>query len=256
MLIAPAFSRSPLQEACTQGMLDIARLLLARGAFLEHADLSGRTAFTMLWFKGSCSFSRVDVLMVLLAYSPLPSVFARCENISPLGSAAINGNADDLKLLITSGASLADYEIAGDRLIRYSIFGCNPATYDFLEPLMPQGWVSEVDQLGVGALEIALSYPSGHVEDIVRRLVKTGADVHSRAADGKSLCDIARECDKSAESRGLSEPGSSSNTRAYFNALLSSGFDVELNAEGEIWWPTEEGAHGIAFSDPYTPNRD
>ncbi|KAL9580782.1 MAG: hypothetical protein Q9203_006161 [Teloschistes exilis] len=234
-------SVSPLQEACTKGFLEIARLLLAKGAFLEHTDSCDRTAFTMLWFTPSSSFSRVDFLQTFLAYSPLPIVFGKLET-SPLVSAAINGSADDLNFLIASSASLTGVDFVAERLIEYSIFGYNTATYDYLEPLMPRSWTSEVDDLGKGPLHRALSFPCSYMKDMVGRLVRTGVDVHSRTVDGSSLWDYAKICDKSAESRGRSEPGSSKSSRAYLNALLSEGLDVEVDSEGDLWWLTEERA--------------
>lgn len=189
----------------------------------------------------SFSFSRVEFLQTFLAYSPLPIAFGKLET-SPLVSAAINGSVDDLSFLIASSASLTGFDFVGERLIQYSIFGYNTATYDYLEPLMPRGWTSEVDDLGKGPLHRALSFPCSYMKDMVGRLVRTGVDVHSRTVDGSSLWEFAKTCDKSAESLGRSEPGSSKSSRAYLDALLSKGLDVEVDSEGDLWWPSEERA--------------
>ncbi|KAL8732704.1 MAG: hypothetical protein Q9181_003872 [Wetmoreana brouardii] len=233
-------AKSPLQQACRWGFLEIARLLLSRGAFLEHTDSCGRTAFTVLWFQLSQPFCRLEFLEFLFAYSPLRSVINPSEGLSPLACAAIKGDAKDVEFLIKSGADLKQDDTAGDRTIKYSILGCNPFTYDFLEPFMPRGWVFEVDHRGRGPLHIALENATFPAENIVERLVKAGADVHLKDVDGNDPRDTARICDATMEEFGLSEPGSSRNVHAFFDALISSGFDVGLDDDGELWWPSED----------------
>lgn len=228
--------RSLLQQACTYGFLDIARLLLAKGAFLEHTDSGGRSAFIMLWFQLARSFSRVDFLKVLLAYSPMPCILDPSDGFGAFACAAMRGNASDLETLMTCGAYQKAKDRAGDRIIKYSVIGSNPATYDFLEPFMPVGWVSEVDYRGRGPLHIALECPSPHAREIVQRLLHAGADVHLRAADGNDPGDLARICDARAESTNLGYCGVPGNYQAYFEALKSAGFEVELDDEGDLWW--------------------
>ncbi|KAL8727871.1 MAG: hypothetical protein Q9166_005748 [cf. Caloplaca sp. 2 TL-2023] len=234
------FYRSPLQEACSNGHFEIARLLLAKGAFLEHVDLGGRTAFTMLWFQLSRSFCRAEFLRILLAYSPMLSVFEPSGGLCPLACAAMRGHPKDLKLFMDSGIYMDIVGKPGDRIIDYSILGSNLATFDFLAPLMPREWITEVDYLGRGTLHRALQYHNFHAEAIVKRLLDAGADIHLQDIDGNNPGDVARICDIEAAQHGLREPGDPGNFRAYFDALILSGFDVDIDEEGNLWWPSKD----------------
>ncbi|KAL9577308.1 MAG: hypothetical protein Q9212_006448, partial [Teloschistes hypoglaucus] len=144
----------------------------------------------------------------------------------------MKGDAKDLDVLIKHGAYQITNDTPGDRIIKYSIIGSNPDTFDFFAPLMPGGWVSEVDYRGRGPLHMALEYRSRDAKEIIQRLLRAGADVHLRDADGNDPGDLARVCDARGQHLGLQEPGSTNNSNAYFDALKSSGFDVELDEEG------------------------
>ncbi|KAI4245877.1 MAG: hypothetical protein L6R42_010079, partial [Xanthoria sp. 1 TBL-2021] len=226
---------SPLQEACRYGHSDIARLLLAKGASLEHTDYGGRTAFTMLWFQLSAHFSRLDFLRLLLAYSPMPSIVDPSEPVGPFACAAMKGKVEDLELLIHTGVGM-NYDMVATRTVKYSIFGSNLATYEYLVPRLPPEWVHDVDQMGRGPLHIALEWCGYHVEEIVRSLIDAGADVHLIDLNGNDPGDVARICDARAAYDGLS-PG---NVRKYFDALKSRGFGVELDQENNLWWPSQD----------------
>ncbi len=212
----------------------MARLLLAKGALLEHADYCGRTAFTMLWYELSRCFCRADFLEMLLAYSPMPAMIESSGPVSPVACAVMKGNIDDLRLLQNSGICSDLQGTAGDRLINYSIFGSNPATFDFLMPSTPRDWISEVDSRGRGPLHLALEYPSIHTREIVERLLNAGADVFAKDEDGNGPGDLARICDDRAKDNYFVSSG---NLRAYCDALISCGFEVELDVDGNLWWP-------------------
>ncbi|KAL8800623.1 MAG: hypothetical protein Q9182_005036 [Xanthomendoza sp. 2 TL-2023] len=230
---------SPLQEACIYGYFDIARLLLANGAFLEHADSAGRTAFTMLWFKPSSQFSRADFLRVLFAYLPMTNIVDPSEPVGPLACAAMKGNVEDLELLTRTGVCMRNSIMVAKTIINLSILASNIQTYDYAVPLLPVGWINEVDDLGRGRLHMALKYRLGkHAREIVKRLLDAGADVHLRDIDGNDPGNVAHDCDKEARSDGLLEPGAPGNVQLYFDALTASGFDVELDEEDNLWWPS------------------
>ncbi|KAL8662361.1 MAG: hypothetical protein Q9202_004756 [Teloschistes flavicans] len=220
------------------GLSDIARLLLAKGAFLEHLDYGGRTALSMLWFDPNRSFCTVEFIKILLAHSPMQSSLDPCDGFGPLPCAAMKGSAKDLEILMKNGAYQSTNDTPGDRIIKYSIIGSNPDTFDFFAPLMPEGWVFEVDYRGRGPLHMALEYRSCHAKEIVQRLLSAGADVHLRDADGNDPGDLARVCDARGRKLGLQKPHNMNNTVAYFEALTSSGLEVELDEEGVIWWPS------------------
>ncbi|KAL9001457.1 MAG: hypothetical protein Q9169_000032 [Polycauliona sp. 2 TL-2023] len=236
--------RSPLQEACQYGHVDIARLLLANGAFLEHTSFGGHTAFTMLWLQSSLQFSKVDFLRILLAYSPLASVLDASKPGGPFACAAMKGNAEELELLMSSGVRMEDRANTNARIasqvIKYSILNANIATFDFLVSSLSREWIDEVDPLGRGYLHAALNFPSPHVKEIVKRLLDAGADVHLRNVHGYEPGDYARACDARTAHSGKWKPGVEGNVQAFCGALLLSGFDVEVDQDNRLWWPSQD----------------
>ncbi|KAL8877678.1 MAG: hypothetical protein Q9198_004350 [Flavoplaca austrocitrina] len=175
-------------------------------------------------------------LRALLAYSPLPSVFEPLGGPRPLACAALQGQAKDLELLKDSGVYANIDGEPGDRIINYSIVGSNLATFDFLAPLTPREWISEVDYLGRGPLHRALEYPSSCVKGLLKRLLEIGADVHLRDFHGNDPGDVARICDIKAANGGPGGPKYPGNTRAYFEVLVLSGFDVYMDEDDTLWW--------------------
>lgn len=188
----------------------------------------------MLWYERARCFCRADFLEMLLAYAPLPAMIESSGPVSPVACAAMKGNVDDLRLLQSSGICSNLKGTAGDRLISYSIFGSNSATFDFFMPFTPSDWISEVDPRGRGPLHLALEYPSIHAREIVKRLLDAGADVFLKDENGNDPGDLARICDDRAKD---CDCVSSGNLRAYWDALISCGFEVELDEDGNLWWP-------------------
>lgn len=146
------------------------------------------------------------------------------EPLGPFACAALKGKAEDLELLIHTGGGM-DCGMAAFTAIKYSIFGSNLATYEYLVPRLPPQWVHKVDQMGRGPFHIALEWCGYHVGEIVGSLIDAGADVHLIDLNGDAPRDVARICDARVVYDGLS-PG---NVRKYFGALKSRGFDVELD---------------------------
>ena len=189
----------------------------------------------------------MDFLRLLLAYSPITS--AVCESsgsVGPLACAARKGNAEDLNLLMHSVFCTSDEGVANDRVIDHSISGSNPAAHDVLVPSMPSDWVHEVDSRGRGPLHWVLEYPSAHLKEMVERLLRDGVDVFRRDKDGNSPEDVARICDDRPDKCCCTIYR---NLRAYFETLISSGFDVELDEDGDLWWPShvDEGTEHIGI---------
>ncbi|KAL8676853.1 MAG: hypothetical protein Q9186_006660 [Xanthomendoza sp. 1 TL-2023] len=235
------FHVSPLQKACKYGYLEIARLLLAKGAFLGHADSDGGTAITWLWIHLSSHSLRADFLKILLAHSPMRGVLDPYGPSSPFLYAARVGSVEDLEMLTGACMCMNDTSMVGKMLIKYSIFGSNLATYNYLVPLLPPEWINEVDDSGRGPLHIALEYHFGHNgREVVKRLLDAGADIHLRDINDKSPGDVACIYDAEARSGGMFEPGASGHVGIYFDALIASGFDVELDGDDTLWWPSRD----------------
>ena len=225
-------ARSALQLTCRLGYVDIARLLLARGATVEHVDAGGCTPLTMLWFDMNISFSRADFARTLHAASPL-TLNSDAEGLfEPLACVAINGSAEDVKVMLALGAKIPEQGGTSNRIMDWCIRGSNPEAYDCLVPHMPLEWIHQ----GRNKLHLALNIPGRHTKDIVKRLLKAGADVHARDDEGKLPEDVAKETDRRTRGIGIWKVDKCQNFQAYVEALSSCGFDVIVD-EGELFWP-------------------
>lgn len=190
----------------------------------------------MLWFQLSTQFSRADFLKLLLAYSPMSSIFDPTAPIGPLACAAMKGNVEDLELLLHTGIGWNGYDTSESNIVIYSIIGSNLATYEYLLPRLPRDWIHDVDQMGRGPLHMAVKWCGYNVEEIVKSLIDAGADVHLTDHSGNNPGDVARICDAQAVYDGLS-PG---NVQKYFRALKSRGYDIELDQDNVLWWPSQD----------------
>lgn len=229
-------ARNALQLTCRLGYVDTARLLLARGATVEHVDANGCTALTMLWFDMNISFSRADFARTLHAASPL-SLDSDAEGLfEPLACVAMNGSAEDVKLMLGLGAKIPELGRTSNRIMNWCIRGSNPEAYDCLVPHMPLEWVHQEDIGGRNKLHLALNIPGRHTKDIIKRLLKAGADVHARDDEGKLPEDVAKETDRRTRGIKLWKVDKCQNFQAYVEALSSCDFDITVN-EGALFWP-------------------
>lgn len=130
-------ARNALQLTCKLGYVDIARLLLARGATVEHVGASGCTALTMLWFDMNIPISRTEFARALHAASPLILNSDAEELFEPLACVAMSGSAEDVKLMLGLGAKVPEPDATSNCIMNCSIQGSNPEAYDCLVPHMP-----------------------------------------------------------------------------------------------------------------------
>ena len=152
--------RSPLQVACKFGHLDICRLLLSKGADVDHVGLEGFSAIISLWFMRSLSFSREDFLKAMLSYSPLPIRPRHSEFWNPAFQVAIQGCKSDMELLVRLGADIHDIDASGSNIMKYCIVGSNLETFDYLVDRIPCEWIHRRDHQGRNALHHVFSIPS------------------------------------------------------------------------------------------------
>ena len=133
---------SALQLTWRLGAVDIARLLLARGATVEHVDAGGCTALTMLWFDMTIPFSRAEFARTLHAASPL-SVNSEAEELfKPLACVAISGSAEDVKLMLGLGSKIPESDATSNCIMNCCVQGSNPESYDCLVQHMSFQWRS------------------------------------------------------------------------------------------------------------------
>ncbi|MEO7714561.1 MAG: ankyrin repeat domain-containing protein [Capsulimonas sp.] len=129
-----------------------------------------------------CSYGRMDVVKLLLAHHA--NIESRDSfGMTPVLTAISAGNLPLVKFLIAQGANL--FQTTDNRSTALHIASINPKNAPILRYLMQRGFeVNLKDGDGLTPLHVAVNY--GSLEN-VKFLLAHGADIHTRAKDGKTL---------------------------------------------------------------------
>ena len=90
-----------LHVTCSAGNLDVARLLLRRGANLEAQSVENQRPLHLACFEG-----HVDLIRFLLEEGAELEPMERLFQFTPLGMAAFNNHAEAVQLLLDQGANV------------------------------------------------------------------------------------------------------------------------------------------------------
>uniref|UniRef100_A0A9J8APR5 Ankyrin repeat domain 50-like n=1 Tax=Cyprinus carpio carpio TaxID=630221 RepID=A0A9J8APR5_CYPCA len=215
----PSDGRTLLAAAAHAGLVDVAALLLCRGADPLLNDNQGQTALTLAARQG-----HVGVLQVLLDWvreqgSKRPTAQALLEHVDSEGwtalrSAAWGGHKEAVRLLLEAGADIDGCDSDGRTALRAAAWGGHE---EILLTLLDHGaQVDRSDREGRTPL-IAAAY-MGHKE-AVEILLNAGADLNLADGDGRTALSVAALCVPSAAGgRGHGE---------VVSLLLEQGADPE-----------------------------
>jgi len=173
-----AMVRSPLQWALQNRQLDIAQLLISRGASVDHISTLGWTPIFYLWPRARASQPvMVDYLTVLSADTFLELEILDTWGWTVLHRVAAFGTAVEVEALLKLGASPMTCALPLRwNAIHHAVFYGNYSTFVTLLPLYSHMLIDTTDERGWTLLHIAAS--AGH-ENIVRHLLRLGANPYS-----------------------------------------------------------------------------
>ncbi|XP_016398403.1 ankyrin repeat domain-containing protein 50-like [Sinocyclocheilus rhinocerous] len=194
----PSDGRTLLAAAAHAGLVDVAALLLCRGADPLLNDNQGQTALTLAARQG-----QVGVLQMLLEWvqeqgSKSPAAQALLEHVDSEGwtalrSAAWGGHKEAVRLLLEAGAEIDGCDSDGRTALRAAAWGGHE---EILLTFLDHGAeVDRSDREGRTPL-IAAAY-MGHKE-AVEILLNAGANLNLADGDGRTALSVAALCVPSA----------------------------------------------------------
>ncbi|MCJ1249593.1 hypothetical protein MMC30_006819 [Trapelia coarctata] len=222
----PAF-----HHAVESGSCEVVKFLLYNGATANELWQIGHGSPLQL----ADTSPRVEFVQSLLSFSPFLTMNEDEDRSDPLYWAAQSGTAEDINLLIRSGASLHRVEDAMVKCIQRM----DPAVYDSLVAYTPSSWINKAcGNPSRVALQRSVQADCLHQNrvEMIKRLLAAGADVHIRDKNGWTVEDFAKANDRWFAK--LDPPPRA--FEAYVDALRSFGYDVSVDDEDDMVWPTNE----------------
>ncbi len=157
----------PLHNAAISGRMDIVALLLKRGAVVNSRDKQGRTP--LLSFAASAG-SSIDIPKLLLAAGANPEIEETVDQLRAIDFAAINGEVELAKLLLSAGADVNHRQggFWGETALMHAVFHDR---MDVVRLLIAQGAdVNLANKQGQSPMYYAAAKP-----EMMQLLIEAGA---------------------------------------------------------------------------------
>jgi ankyrin repeat protein len=211
----------PLHECAAHGALDVARLLLARGAKVNSVDRKGRTALdracpnaldvARLLLERGGKMTRPNTFDALVRNNiDIPSRAMNDTNTGPLHVSAANGRTELARILLDRGADIDQKNDLGQTAL-HAAMGWYGAV-DTVRLLLDAGaHIDATDAEGRTPLHLEAAEGRFGKMEIVEALLERGARVDVLDAHGRSALQIAATRGRSDIVRALLARGASPN---------------------------------------------
>jgi len=211
--------------ACQKGHIDIVTILLNNGADIEMRNNYGQTA---LWIASR--FGHIDILNALIARGADVNA-VDYEIRSPLCIAAGIGRTDIVNTLIEHGANTGDEEGYCQDLISYvAEWNVSETASNMLQLLLNNSRREGHGKVRINSTALMNAVCRGRL-DVVKVLVKNGADIHARNVDNLQAKDIASYCGDVDVVRFLYHCLTRSHfSNVYNNSFSDTYIDCDCNA--------------------------
>jgi ankyrin repeat protein len=233
--------RTPLLIAANyDGSVEIARLMIAKGADVSAKDKSGTSVLEAAAAVNNLEFAR---LLVDKGADPNTKDEA---GFTALGMAAANGDrsTEMVKLLLDHGAavnavSVDTLETVKNGNIRSGrltplLMATPQANYETVELLLKAGAkVNAQDIRGMTPLELAVATDHGDPR-IVRLLLSKGADPAIKSTDGETAADWARKYGQPAVLEALGLPRQTPGNAAVEQAAPAAARSIQAALESSV----------------------
>ena len=168
---------SPLMFAAGNGHVEMTRLLLARGASVDHRDHNGDRA--LLW---AAQRGHIETVRLLLAAGAAVQSDDDPYKATPLMGAASYGHADVVRVLLVAGAEARRRDHTGDTALHAAAVSGNA---EIITMLLAAGAEPNVADRILRQMPIHHAASYGRI-DAIRLLVSSGADINARDHQGRT----------------------------------------------------------------------
>eukprot|EP00953_Heterococcus_sp_UTEX-ZZ885_P011077 6426-Heterococcus_DN1.PRE.1 len=182
------FTPTPLMAAAVHGQVEVAKLLLKRGADVNQRGHQGNTALHLVASKG-----RPAIVSLLLEYGA--AINARDDNgYEPLVHAAMGGDVPFVQLFIDAGANVGAVSVGGASMLHAAADNDHPAHPEVLKLLLEHGGATVHLNRLADACEccgrrtplMLCTQPAQ-----VKLLLSAGADAHKTTDTGNTCLHVA-----------------------------------------------------------------
>lgn len=229
-----------MQYAFTCRQIEIARVLLAKGASSEHISLRGWNPIFYLYSPALTQSASTEYLELILGDCFTSINIQDADGWTSLHRAAAFGLADDIETLIKFGASTS---ILNDRLEWTPPFCAvqfgNVSTFTTLQKYTDSAVLEQNDARGWTMLHVAAN--TGNLE-MMTLLLQAGADPLALTEPSEKLVPPGLEGRTLSVAQIARNKGEEAAT-AFVKALRASDWDIavpfEEEDEYEIFWPAK-----------------
>ncbi|XP_048251276.1 inversin-like [Haliotis rufescens] len=175
-------SKTPVMRAAELGHREVAGLLVSKGADVSLVDEDG---YNTLHF--ACLGGHLETVEFVLSLNVVDINSRGLKSRTPVMWAAMKGNSDVVKLLVSKGADVSLVDVDGGNILHFACLGGQLETVEFVLSLN----VVDINSRGLRSrTPVMWATERGH-RDVVALLASKGADVSLVDVDGGNILHLA-----------------------------------------------------------------
>ncbi len=234
-------NRTALQSSFLRGKLDMARMLLNRGADIEHVDSDGYSVLSYLWVVDKKLQNSADFMRLCLSrgFSEVNSCDSR--GWTGLHRAAAIGTAEDVEAFLRLGASLSlRAEWYGWTALFFAVSHDNIDTFQTIVAHSGPDVYESLDGDGWNILHCSIYFGAPRV---MRLVLQSGIDVN-RKTDPAPLPEDPELSYRELTAADIAIYMGPNRYRMFMDALVATGRDADLEGAGDdIFWDATPPPH-------------
>ena len=135
-------------------------------------------------------------------------------------------SSEDIGFLVSLSADLERRDERGDYLAKYCLLRFNASTFSLMESPIPQRSVNQINSTGLSR---------DQVTEMVQKLLKVGADIHTHDKGNNLPGHIAKLTDHRARGFPIRNIGNCRNFESYIEALTFCKYEPQGEQDGDLF---------------------